>query len=118
VPGDSRKYPRLDDLSAQLSSNEMTRTEGIEVTDVVRAISSAVVALADTLNALGLRVALARDASDAGGGSDPSYHNRLARLTESAAGQVRGIQQLLATIDETSVVDRPRLIKPTGGSRS
>ena len=118
MPGDSRKYPRLDDLSAQLSSNDMTRSEGMEVTDVVRAISSAVTALADTLNALGLRVALARNASTAAGGNDTGYHNRLVRLTESAAGQVRGIQQLLATIDETSVVDRPRLVKPTDGSRS
>lgn len=96
----------------------MTRIEGGEVTDVVRAISSAVVALADTLNALGLRVALARTASAVGEGSDKGYHNRLARLTESAAGQVRGIQQLLATIDEISVVDRPRLVKPPDGSRS
>jgi hypothetical protein len=118
VPGDGRKYQRLDELSAQLSSNDEARIEDVEVTDVVRAISSAVTALADTLNALGLRVALARNAYAAGGGGDTGYHNRLAHLTESAAGQVRGIQQLIASIDESSAVDRPILVKPPVGSRS
>jgi hypothetical protein len=67
--------------------------------EVISAISGAVSVLADTLNALGLRIALARN--DAGRGTEvsPEYYNRLACLAESAAGQVRGIQQLIATID-------------------
>lgn len=67
--------------------------------EVISAISSAVASLADTLNALGLRIALARN--DAGGENDisPGYYNRLGHLAESAAGQVRGIQELIATID-------------------
>jgi hypothetical protein len=75
----------------------------IGLTEAVRAASAAVTALADTLNALGLRIALAIDARSTIEDTYPSYHNRLALLAESAAGQVRGIQKLLRAIELTTL---------------
>jgi len=92
----------------RLSSKEVAVGDNVEMPEVVRAISSAVTALADTLNALGLRIALARNTFGPEEDGYPGYYNRLARLSESAAGQVRGIQQLLATIDDSKTGDRYR----------
>jgi hypothetical protein len=92
----------------RLSSKEVAVGDNVEMPEVVRAISSAVTALADTLNALGLRIALARNTFGPEEDGYPGYYNRLARLSESAAGQVRGIQQLLATIDDSKAGDRYR----------
>jgi hypothetical protein len=67
--------------------------------EAVRAASAAVTALADTLNALGLRIALAKNTHRSPEDSNASYYNRLALLAESASGQVRGIQKLLRAIE-------------------
>ncbi len=75
----------------------------IGMTEVVRAASAAVTALADTLNALGLRIALAKNTHGVVEDTNPSYYNRLALLAESASGQVRGIQQLLRAIELTTL---------------
>jgi hypothetical protein len=108
LSGNSYKYSRLDDLSTRLSSKDITPEDNVELSELVRAISSAVTALADTLNALGLRIALARNTFGPEEDGYPGYYNRLARLSESAAGQVRGIQQLLATIDDSKTGDQYR----------
>ncbi len=73
----------------------------IGMTEAVRAASAAVTALADTLNALGLRIAIAKDVHGIAEDTYPSYHNRLALLAESASGQVQGIQKLLRAIELT-----------------
>jgi hypothetical protein len=57
--------------------------------------------LADTLNALGLRIALVNNTHSSAEDTNPSYYNRLALLAESASGQVRGIQKLLRAIELT-----------------
>jgi hypothetical protein len=68
----------------------------------IRAASAAVTALADTLNALGLRIALAKEVHSTAEDTYSSYHNRLALLAESASGQVQGIQKLLRAIELTT----------------
>ena len=78
-------------------------TDCVGTPEVISAISGAITALADTLNALGLRIALAKNQSGSGADISAGYYNRLSRLAESAAGQVRGIQQLLATIEESEL---------------
>ena len=80
----------------------LLRTEGDReavdrnaMAEVISASSAALAALADTLNALALRIALARSAS----GSETESYSRLARLAASASEQVRGIQQLLGSLE-------------------
>jgi len=73
----------------------------IGMTEAVRAASAAVTALADTLNALGLRIALAHNTHSSAEDTNSSYYSRLALLAESASGQVQGIQKLLRAIELT-----------------
>jgi len=63
--------------------------------DVIKASSGALAALADTLNALTLRIPLAGTAGNCEGKS----YGRLAHLAASASEQVRGIQQLLSSME-------------------
>lgn len=75
----------------------------IGLVETVRAVSEAIAALADTMNALGLRIALARNVSTCAGGAETCsvYYRRLALLVDSAAGQVDGIQKLINAIEAT-----------------
>ena len=74
--------------------------------EVSRALAQAVAALADTLNALGLRIALSRDNYSGEHDISMAHYNRLATLTEAAAGQVRGIQLLIGTLDDNPMRER------------
>lgn len=78
---------------------------------VIKAGGEALAALADTLNALTLRIALARTAGTSGSES----YDRLARLAASASDQVRGIQHLLGTMEEA--VHREESSHPKRSSR-
>lgn len=95
------------DAVARKSLRAHAQTDEIGLVETVRAAAGAITALADTLNALGLRIALARNA--AGGGSDAeacsAYHKRLALLAQSAAGQVDGIQKLINAIEAATLRD-------------
>jgi hypothetical protein len=85
------------------SSTSGELLDEIGMTEAVRAASGAVTALADTLNALGLRIALAKEVHSAPDDTSPCYYNRLALLAESASGQVQGIQKLLRAIELTTL---------------
>ena len=82
-------------------------TDEIGLVETVRAVSGAITALADTLNALGLRIALARNAPGCGTGPEThsAYYKRLALLAQSAAGQVEGIQKLINAIEAATLHD-------------
>jgi hypothetical protein len=69
------------------------------MTEAVRAATAAVTALADTLNALVLRIALANNGRGSVEDAYLSGYNGLGLLAESASGQVRGIQKLLRVIE-------------------
>ncbi|HKV54306.1 MAG TPA: hypothetical protein VJN94_06655, partial [Candidatus Binataceae bacterium] len=86
-----------------------------EMVEAVRAISGAVAALADTLNALGLRIALEKTAHDSSDDHYSAYYHRLALLAESAAGQLGGIQKLLSVIELITVRSEPEQIKTPSG---
>jgi hypothetical protein len=101
-----RRYRRKTDASRRYSSYSTASNERLDeigMTEAVRAAVTAVTALADTLNALGLRIALAKEAHSTPEDTYPSYHNRLALLAESASGQVQGIQKLLRAIELTTL---------------
>jgi hypothetical protein len=106
VNEDGRKNDSMD-MDSSLDFDTETRAfDASGASEVSRAIAQAVAALADTLNALGLRIALSRDNSSAEGDLSTAHYNRLATLTKAAAGQVRGIQLLLGTLDDNPVRER------------
>jgi hypothetical protein len=101
----SRKYRTTSEAPRGPSSRwsiDRKALDQIGRTEAVRAACAAVTALADTLNALGLRIAVAKNTYDRAEDSNPSYHN-LALLAESASGQVRSIQKLLRAIELTAL---------------
>jgi|SRR5579863_2330837 len=101
--GRLRKSPSTNAVARKsLKSNAHAREIGL--VETVRAVSEAIAALADTLNALGLRIALARNASTCAGSAEACsvYYRRLALLADSAAGQVEGIQKLINAIEATT----------------
>lgn len=103
-----RKYHIKSDAPRRCSSHSSASRELLDeigMAEAVRATSAAVTALADTLNALGLRIALADNIHASEEDTNPSYYNRLALLAESASGQVRGIQKLLRAIELTMLHD-------------
>jgi hypothetical protein len=100
-----RKYRTKSELSRPHSSSASTNQEALDkvgMTEAMRAASAAITALADTLNALVLRIALWKNTDANSRGSEQSCKNRLALLAESASGQVRGIQKLLQAIELTT----------------
>ncbi len=103
---DGRKNDSMDMDSSPDFDTETRAFDASGASEVSRAIAQAVAALADTLNALGLRIALSRDNYRAEGDISTAHYNRLATLTEAAAGQVKGIQLLLGTLDDNPVRER------------
>jgi hypothetical protein len=100
------KYRTKSDAPGRHSARSSTSRElpdEIGMTEAVRAASAAVTALADTLNAPGLRIALAHNAHSSAEDTNSSYYSRLALLAESASGQVQGIQKLLRAIELTTL---------------
>lgn len=104
--GPRRRYrtktgaPRRHSCSSSASGELL---DEIGMVEAVRAASAAITALADTLNALGLRIALAKNTYNTAEDTYPSCYSRLALLAESASGQVRGIQKLLRAIELTTL---------------
>jgi len=101
-----RKYRTKSDAPRRYSSRSSISRELLDeigMTEAVRAASAAVTALADTLNALRLRIALAENIHGSAEDTNPSCYNRLALLAESASGQVQSIQKLLRTIELTTI---------------
>lgn len=115
--GRGRKYRLSDDAPPRQSSNVHGAADQIGMAETVRAVCGAVTALADTLNALGLRIALARNVDGPEDEPYAAYYNRLALLAESAAGQVRGIQKLLGAIEITTLRNNSARTKPPTRSR-
>jgi hypothetical protein len=109
----SHKNRKNSDAPRRQPSRSSARGESLDeigLTEAVCAASAAVTALADTLNALVLRIALANGGHGSVENAYPSYYNRLALLAESASGQVRGIQKLLRAIELTTLRSEPEQI--------
>jgi hypothetical protein len=105
--GHLRKNRSSNDALAHKFLKAHAPTDEIGLVETVRAVSGAITALADTLNALGLRIALARNAPGYGTGAETqsAYYKRLALLAQSAAGQVEGIQKLINAIEAATLHD-------------
>ena len=105
--GHLRKNNSSNYALAHKFSKGRARTDEIGLFETVRAASAAITALADTLNALSLRIALARNAPGCGTSAVACsvYYQRLALLAKSAAGQVDGIQKLINAIEAATSHD-------------
>ncbi len=104
------KYGPGDEVSSWGPVGDRDAADQSAMAEVLKASSAAVAALADTLNALILRIALARTA----GGIESENYGRLARLAASASEQVKGIQQLLGTIEGAVLRKQSSQIRPSG----
>jgi hypothetical protein len=90
-----RRYHTKTDAPRRHSSYSSTSGELLDeigMTEAVRAASAAVTALADALNALGLRIALAKEVYSTPEGTYPSYHNRLHSWWNQRHGKSRGFR--------------------------
>ncbi len=104
--GPRRRYRTKTDAPRRHSSSYSASGEFLDeigMAEAVRAASAAITALADTLNALGLRIALAKNIYSTEEDIYPSFYSRMALLAESASGQVQSIQKLLRAIELTTL---------------